>query len=181
MEQTWQSYEEVATYLLDKFASEFGLICVEGKQVVPGLRSGSSWKIDAKGFRQDNIGFVIVECRRFTNARQSQEKIGGMAYRIWDSAAKGGILVSPLGLQSGAKRIAKAENIVSVTLDANSTPTEFTMQFLNKIFVGMEDRPYATDALDVSVITRCAQCNNEFIVKDNELICEFCLKDNSPL
>jgi len=37
--QTWQSYEEVAAYLLDQIAAEFGLERFEGKQVVPGKRS----------------------------------------------------------------------------------------------------------------------------------------------
>ena len=32
----WESYEQVAAYLLDVFADRFGLGKVEGKQVVPG-------------------------------------------------------------------------------------------------------------------------------------------------
>src|SRR5262250_1546186 len=40
--------------------------------------------------------------------------LGGIAYRIRDSGAEGGIVVSPLGLQEGAAKVAKKENIVSV-------------------------------------------------------------------
>jgi hypothetical protein len=94
----WQSYEEVGTYLLDRFATEFGLDRVEGKQGVAGQRSGTSWEIDAKGFRLGQDGFVIVEFRRYTTSRLNQEDLGGLAYRIIDSGAEGGIIVSPLGL-----------------------------------------------------------------------------------
>jgi hypothetical protein len=136
MSQRWESYEEVAAYLLDRFAQEFGLDRVEGKQDVKGHRSGTSWEIDAKGVRTSDGGFFIVECRRYTTSKQSQEKVGGLAYRIIDSGAAGGILVSPLGLQEGAEKVASAENIFSVRLDENSTRHQFTMQFLNKFMVG---------------------------------------------
>jgi hypothetical protein len=39
--KTWESYEQVSHYLLDKFASEFGLDRVEGKQEIQGQRSGT--------------------------------------------------------------------------------------------------------------------------------------------
>jgi len=55
----WESYQEVATYLLDKFAREFGLNRVEGKQKIQGQYSGTEWEIDAKGVREGNEGFVI--------------------------------------------------------------------------------------------------------------------------
>lgn len=79
-------------YLLDQFAAEFGLECVETKQDVLGQRSGTSWEIDAKGIRHGNNGFVIVEFRRYTTARQNQGKIGQLAY---DTGAQGGTIVSP--------------------------------------------------------------------------------------
>lgn len=74
----WESYEQVGTCLLDQFAAEFGLNRVEAKQEVPGQRSGTSWEIDAKGVRHGNDVFLIVEFRRYTTSRQSQEKMGGV-------------------------------------------------------------------------------------------------------
>jgi len=135
----WESYEQVAAYLLDQFANEFGLERVEGKQEVVGQRSGTTWEIDAKGIRAGDTGFVIVECRRYTTSRQSQGKISALAYTILDSGAEGGIVVSPLGLQEGALRVAAAENIVSVQLDQNSTRHEYILRFLNKVMVGLQD------------------------------------------
>jgi hypothetical protein len=78
----WRSYEEAAAHLLNQFAHEFGLERVEGKQKVVGQHSGTTWEIDAKGIRQGDSGFLIVECRRYTNSKQNQDKIAGLAYRI---------------------------------------------------------------------------------------------------
>jgi len=137
--QKWESYEEVGTYLLNQFATEFELDRVEAKQEVIGQRSGTSWEIDAKGVRQGNDGFVIVEFRRYTTSRQSQEKMGGLAYRIIDTGAMGGIIVSPLGLQEGAEKIAAAENVINVILNENCNRYEYMMQFLNRVMIGVHD------------------------------------------
>jgi hypothetical protein len=112
-----------SAYLLNQFAKEFGLERVEGKQLIEGRRSGAAWEIDAKGFRQDGATFVIVECRRYTTSRQNQARLGQLAYQIIDTGAAGGIVVSPLGLQEGAERVANAENIVTVKLNEDSART----------------------------------------------------------
>jgi hypothetical protein len=135
----WETYEQVGTYLLDTFAEEFGLDRVEDKQELPGHRSGTSWEIDAKACRQGSDGFVIVEFRRRTTSRQNQDQLGGLAYRIIDTGAEGGIIVSPLGLQEGAKKVAASENVVSVTLNENCNRHEYVMRFLNKLMVGLQD------------------------------------------
>ena len=69
MTKRWESYEEVATYLLRQFAQEFGLDRVEGTQEVVGQRSDTTWEIDAKGVRQGYTGFVSIECRRYTTSK----------------------------------------------------------------------------------------------------------------
>jgi hypothetical protein len=66
MKQKFETYEEVSQYLLNEFASEFGLSRVEGAQTVKGQRSGTNWRLDAKGVKKDGVGFVIIECRRYT-------------------------------------------------------------------------------------------------------------------
>jgi hypothetical protein len=137
--KAWQTYEEVAAHLPNRFAKEFGLKFVEGKQKVEGRRSGAIWEIDAKGVAGDE-GFFIVECRRYTTSKQNQEKAGGLAYRIIDTGAAGGIIVSPFGLQQGAAKVAAAEKILSVRLTASSTPTEFSFQFLDKLCLGIRGK-----------------------------------------
>jgi hypothetical protein len=103
-QKAWRRYEEVARYLLDRFAKEFGLKFVEGKQEVEGQLT--EWEIDAKGVAEDDAdgteGFVIVECRR-RSKKQTQGEVGQLAFAISDTGASGGIVVSPFGLQKGAK------------------------------------------------------------------------------
>lgn len=154
--QTWRTYEQVATHLLDQFAAAFGLERVEGKQDVPALHSGTSWEIDARGVRVGDEGFVLVECRRYTTTRLDQESLGGLAWRIIDTGAEGGIIVSPHGLQAGAELVARTVNVVSVRLDANCNLHEYTLQFLNRVMVGIHDGPRTQDTVTAHV-TRAKQ------------------------
>jgi hypothetical protein len=149
--KAWQSYEEVALYLLNQFAEHFQLGKVEGKQIIPG-ESGAEWEIDAKGIKCDGEGFIIVECRRHTRSRLNQESMAGLAFRIQDTGAQGGIVVSPLDLQSGAKKVAAYSHVQHVTLDPRSTTSDYMMSFLNQIFLGISETATATDKLHVQII-----------------------------
>jgi len=71
LKKAWQTYEDVARHLLDTFARGFGLGHVEGKQLVAGR--DTTWEIDAKAVRLGDDGFLVVECRRYTTTRLSQE------------------------------------------------------------------------------------------------------------
>jgi hypothetical protein len=170
----WKTYEEVAAHLLDIFAKHFGLSRVEGKQSVYGVRSGTDWTIDAKGISNGNETFVIIECRRHTTSKQDQEQLGSLAYRIIDTGAQGGILVSPLGFQSGAQKVAQANCIIHVELHPDSTPTEFFMRFLNQIFVGIQERCQISDHFEAKLIRRCATCGKNFTVRADERTCDAC-------
>lgn len=174
METTWRSYEEVAAYLLEQNAQAFGLERVEGKQRIEGHRSGTSWEIDAKGTRKGNEGFLIIECRRYTSMKQNQEKLGSLAYRIIDTGAAGGIIVSPLGIQEGAAKIAASENIINVQLDANSTVTDFVMKFLNKVMIGISERIALNDIVSIEVSKICQNCGRRFTAVEDERICPDC-------
>ena len=151
-DKAWESYEEVAVYLLNRVASELGLEHVEGKQDVYGSRSLTNWEIDGRGVKIGGEGFVIIECRRWTKSKQKQENVAALAFRIIDTKASGGILVSPLGFQEGAKKVAAATGIHDVFMDANSTRTDYMLRFLNKVFVGASDTAAATETETVTVI-----------------------------
>jgi len=151
VETKWESYEQVAQFLLDQMAEHLDLRHIEGKQKVEGKRSGTTYEIDGKGIAENGDGFVILECRRYTTSRQKQEHLEAIAYRIIDTGAKGGIIVSPLGLQEGARKIAEAENVVSVRLGENSTTKEYVLSFLNKIFVGVTGTLRVTEGVVVAV------------------------------
>lgn len=148
--QTWKSYEEVAQYLLNQFVQHFQLGRVDGKQIIPG-DSGAEWEIDAKGVKSDGEGFLIVECRRYTKSRLNQESMAALAFRIQDTGAQGGIVVSPLELQSGAKKITKYSNIQHVTLDPKSTTSDYLMRFLNQTFIGISESTTVTDSVHIQI------------------------------
>ena len=149
--KAWQSYEEVAQYLLNRFAEHFKLGHVEGKQLVAG-NSGAEWEIDAKGVSEEGEAFLIIECRRYTKSHLNQESIAALAFRIQDAGAKGGIVVSPLELQSGAKKVAASANIKHVTLEPQSTTSDYMLRFLNQMFVGVSDSVTVTDSVCIQVI-----------------------------
>ena len=151
VQEKWESYEEVARYLLNEFARHFQLGSVEGKQLIPGA-SGTGWNIDAKGIESNGEGFVIIECKRHTTRRLCQERIGGLAYRIIDTGAKGGIVVSPLEFQKGARKVASHSNIIHVELDPKSTTTDYVMRFLNQVFVGRAARVEVTASVEMKVM-----------------------------
>lgn len=150
----FETYEDVATHLLYEFADEFGLEKVEGKQKILGLKNDTKWEIDAKGIAEEGKKFVIIECRRYTKSRLKQASIGALAYCIDDTGASGGIIVSPLGLQEGAEKVANANGIVSVTLDADSTSTDYVMKFLDQIKAGLSGKLTFTKTLGIRVIRK---------------------------
>jgi hypothetical protein len=134
----WKTYEDVARHLLAQFGEHFGLEDVEGKQKIKGMRSGTDWEIDAKGRKTgENEMFIIMEFRSGTSSGQKQGDLGALCWSIIDTRASGGIIVSPLPLQEGAKKVAQAGDIVEVTLNENCSTTDYVMQFLNKVMVGV--------------------------------------------
>jgi hypothetical protein len=174
--KSYESYEQVATYLLNQCAREFGLSKVEGKQKVFGLLSQSEWEIDAKGICEGNKGFVIIECRRYTTSKQKKKDIGSLAWEILDTGAQGGIIVSHLGLQEGAKKVVRAGRIVNVQLSLNCTPHEFAMEFLNKIFIGLGPLqiPVPEISVKVELSNPCQKCGQMFTVIHDETVCPKC-------
>jgi predicted polyphosphate/ATP-dependent NAD kinase len=144
-QQSWERYESVARDLLDHFREHFGFDRVESKQQIAG-RSGTSWEIDAKGVCEGtNSAVMLVECRQYRSKRLNQEAVAGLAYRITDTGTSGGIIVSPLPLQDGAKKVAEANNIIHVQLGPDSTSENFAIAFFCRIFVGLSDRVGISD------------------------------------
>ena len=144
----WERYEQTAQYLLNQFATHFGLGKVEGKQLVPGT-SGTKWEIDAKGVKADGEGFIIVECRRW-NSRLGQGDMAELAYRIKDTGAEGGIVVTPHQLQEGARKIAAHESIHHVKLDQNSTIEAYVIEFLDKAILGFRESVGVSDTFEIT-------------------------------
>ena len=174
MTKNWVEYEDLARDLLNLIRTDLKLRSVEGKQRLVGKDSGTEWEVDAKGIADGSDGIIIVEVRRHTNSKLNQEQLGGLAYRIKDTGSQGGIIVSPLGLQEGAKKIADAENIHSVEIDASSTAENFAVKFLNKVFVGVTDRAIITDRTTDTISRKCSTCNSIFESIGTEVTCQYC-------
>jgi len=133
----WENYEDVTRQLLEDTKKHLKLSEVEGKQQIHGKkRSGTDWEIEAVAKRYENKKeeIILVECKCWSKSRLSQELLGGFAYRILDAGAQGGIIVTTIGLQEGAKKVAKAEKITEITLDTNSTNDDYIAQIGKKFF-----------------------------------------------
>lgn len=149
----WDTYEEVARYIIQQAAKIFRLSDVEGKQKILGKLTGTKWEIDAKGIRENGGAIVIIECRRHTTSRLSQEAIAAVAYRILDAEADGGIVVSPHPLQIGAKKVAKAAKIEHIRLDPSSTKDQWIAQVEDLIMIGFTENVKAAvkDSFSITV------------------------------
>jgi len=174
--EPWEAYEEVAADLLNQFATHFSFDRVEGKQKVRGAKSGSTWEIDAKGVRDSDGAIFVIECRRYPDRKLNQDAMAGLAYRIQDIGAGGGIVVSPLELQSGARSVAEAENITEIQLDPSSTPRNFAMRFFGRLMLGasVEFKAVLGMSADAEVIRSCRDCGQQFSVVENERCCVKC-------
>jgi hypothetical protein len=154
MAKKWESYEQVAQYLLDRVRAHLGLERVEGKQTVPGA-SGATWEIDAKGVKQGaSTGIIVIEVKRYTTSRIQQGVVAELAYKISDTGGEGGILVSPLGFQEGAKVVAESEGVIEVMLAPDSTRTDYFLAFLNRVFVGVSETVHLGESVIVVKIDR---------------------------
>lgn len=149
----WEKYEEVAAYLLNQFAEEFDLGRVEGKTLVPG-QSGTDWELDARGWAEDGNKFVVVECKNHSKAGISQAITASLAFVIRDTGASGGILVSPMGLQAGGKKVAASADIIEVVLRSESTTTDYVIEFLNKIHAGFSDTVNVSVGEHITIVAR---------------------------
>lgn len=172
MDKEWIKYEDTARYLLNKVRDRLDLIDVEKKQKLTGNITGTSWEIDAKANTED--GVMLIECRRHTTKRIDQESVAAIAFRVIDTDSTGAILVSPLGLQEGAKKVAGAMNIISVTLNADCTPEEFSLRFLNRVFAGIKIS--GGGSINAKGIKNyyCKSCGELFAPINDELQCENC-------
>lgn len=153
----WSIYENAARKVLTDLRQVLEISAVEGKQSLDGL-SGTSWELDARAWCEGSYGFLVVEIRRHTTAGLKQEDLAAVAYRIQDVGGSGGIVVSPLPLQKGARLVAKSANVSHVVLSPESTTESYLAEFMGRRFLGasVTESIHATDSCDAQV-TRKAQ------------------------
>ena len=149
--KSWKSYEDVTRQLLKDVREHLGLEKIEGKQKVKGQITGTEWEIEAVAYEVGTGKMVLVECKKRSTAKIPQETIGGFAYRIQDTGAEGGILVTTLGLQEEAQKVARAAKITEVRLDPNATSESYIAQIANNFFLKFTDRVTVTDYVQIKI------------------------------
>lgn len=149
--QTWRNYEELARHVLLSFADMLGISEVEAKQRLAGA-SGTKWEIDAKGVMADGYGFLIIECKERDDARLKQDDIASLAFKVKDVGAHGAVIVTSIGLQEGAEKIAKYCDFKVVYLPKNQSFEQFVAHCGNRIFQKLSDRANETHGLGSFVV-----------------------------
>ena len=114
----------------------FGISEIEAKQRLMG-DAGTSWEIDAKGVVED--GFLVIECKERSTARLKQHEIAALAFTIKDLGAKGGVIVTSIGLQKGAKKIAEKHDFKIVYLPKESTFEQYVARCGDRIAMKISD------------------------------------------
>lgn len=117
-----KSYEEAVKFLIEKRLVPWDNgkpIKVYHRQKYHGLASGHEHEIDLS-FEVDVAGtqiLVVVECKCYRR-RISVDDVLEFSARIDDISAHKGILVSTVGFQKGAAKVAKAKGIALVIANA---------------------------------------------------------------
>lgn len=112
----WRKYEDYTTQILNDervhqyIEDYFDLydFKVKPKDKLDGKKTGTKWEVDAYGYDINNK-LTLIECKHYKSRCVEQNTIAAFAYIIQDLGAKRGIVVTTLGLQSGAIKVAKAD------------------------------------------------------------------------
>ena len=136
MNPDWLVYENAAKAAIEHLREKFGLTRVEGKQLLNG-KTGVAWEVDAKAWCDGSDRFLVVEARRRTTSRLKQGDVAAIAFSIEDVGASGGIVVSPLPLQEGAKTLAASKNIEHLRLSSESTPELYLAEYMGLRYRGL--------------------------------------------
>lgn len=134
----WQKYENYTVNILndervrDHIKNYFDLpgFEVHPKRKFKGRKTQTIWEIDGHGYDK-NGQFILLECKQYSSKTVTQSTVAAFAYAIRDIGADRGIIITTLGLQIGAKRVAEAEWIGLVTLSYSSTDKNFFIRFSN--------------------------------------------------
>ena len=102
--------------------------------------------------------------------------MAGFAFRIGDIGAGEGVMVTPVGYQEGAEKVAEAARIGTATLSRDATESEYILTIANHLFRGLlvTDRGTGTDS--VSVYRTCDACGSELFTQNNgqTFFCPIC-------
>jgi hypothetical protein len=128
------------------FADMLGISEVEAKQRLIGA-DGEKWEIDARGVKVDEGGFFVVECRQRSTARLKKDDIAALAFKVNMVGAQGAVIVTSIGLQKGAEKVAKYQDFKMVFLPKEGTFEEFFARCGDRLFQKLTERVGASFSL----------------------------------
>ena len=137
MEKDWERYEQVVRTILESLREHLGYSRVDPKGDLPG-RSGTEWEIDATAYQLADGKLVLIECKDYPDRKVTQGEMGVHAYHIIETGAAGGLFVTPVGYQKGAKLVANAAKIGMATLNLDATEREYDLNIAGRLFFGRE-------------------------------------------
>ncbi|HEY9636911.1 MAG TPA: restriction endonuclease [Coleofasciculaceae cyanobacterium] len=130
----WQKYEDYTRQILndervqkylEKYFNLFNLV-IKPKDKLPGIKTGTQWEVDGYGY-DINDQLILIECKHYKSDKVVQNTVAAFAYIIRDVEAKSGIIVTTFGLQFGAIKVARTEDIGLIKLHYNSTNKNFLL------------------------------------------------------
>ena len=147
----WRVYEATARKVLNDMRHELGLSKVDGKKRLQG--KNGRWEIDAQAWSADGERFLVVEAKRYLNKKLDQSKMASLAYTIHDIGSVGGFVVTTQKMQSGATKLAAAENIKHITMAADSTEIRSLAEYMGRVYFGASivEKANATDTSDAVI------------------------------
>lgn len=128
----WENYEQVAGQLLRDIKDRLSLSRIEPKQKRTG--DATDWEVDVVAYEAHTEKLILVECK-LLSYRVDQRTMGSFAYSIKDSGAKGGIFVTTIGFQTGARKIANKEKIAQIILRGDSDVDNYVAELMNHIVI----------------------------------------------
>lgn len=140
----------MSRYILDECRAAFGLSRVEGKQKVLDKETGEPWEIDVVGYTEEGKR-VLFECRH-RKAKVKKSEVQSLVCIVRDTGAEKGYFVNYIGLQAGAKRVARAKKIDSVIIPKGGTPEDYIMQCLHQIFAKTTHHLALADVAKMAVV-----------------------------
>ena len=130
-------YENITRQLLLDIREKLGLSDkLESQQRIQG-NCGTKWPVDLLAYDINTDKIVLVECRYRSKEKLKQDSdLAGFAYRIRDTNADRGIIVTTIGLQEGAEKVAEYENItpIKLTIDIGNNSKNYIAELSTQIF-----------------------------------------------
>jgi len=104
-------YETVTRKIFHNLRESLGIYGVSEDKTKHIGNSSTNWTLDASCYPSEDGILVIIECRRKTTSKVTQEQVGGLAFRVGDIGASSAFMVTPIGFQMGAKKVATAKKL----------------------------------------------------------------------